>query len=180
MNGARTHAPALRLGVALAAPLLVLAACSSSSNYSSSGGSGAASSKPAAGKSVTVETSSGSLGTYLTDGSGRALYLFDSDHANASTCSGACASAWPPLTTKGIPKASGSARTSMLATITRSDGSKQVAYGGHPLYYFAGDTATGDTNGEGVDGFGAKWWVVSPSGASITKASGSQGGGGGY
>ena len=68
----------------------------------------------------------------------------------------------------------------MLATITRSDGSKQVAYGGHPLYYFAGDSATGDTNGEGVDGFGAKWWVVSPSGASITKASGSQGGGGGY
>jgi predicted lipoprotein with Yx(FWY)xxD motif len=179
-NGLRTHTPtALKLGVALAAPVMLLAACGSSS--STYGGSGNASTAPVAGKSVTVKTDSGSLGTYLTDGSGRSLYLFASDHGGTSSCSGACVSAWPPLTSKGVPDASGGAKTSMLATISRSDGSKQVTYGGHPLYYFSGDSAAGQTNGQGVDGFGAKWWLVSPSGASITKAaSGSGGSGGGY
>lgn len=170
---------ALRVGAAVAAPVFLLAACGTNSSSTSTGSSGGGSS--AAGPSATVETHSGGLGTYLTDGSGKTLYLFASDHGGKSSCSGACVSAWPPLTSKGIPEASGGAKTSMLATISRSDGSKQVTYGGHPLYYFSGDSAAGQTNGEGVDGFGAKWWLVSPSGASITKAaSGSGGSGGGY
>ena len=161
---------ARRLVVAVAAPLLLLAACGGSGTYSGSGGSSSDSSAPA--KSTTVETRSGALGTYLTDGSGRTLYLFVADHVGQSACSGACASAWPPLTSNGAPSASGAAKAGMLATISRSDGSKQVSYGGHPLYYFAGDTGAGQTSGQGVNGFGAKWWVVSPAGAAITGSGG--------
>lgn len=162
---------AMRLGAALAAPVFLLAACGSNPSSTSTGGSSGGGSS-AAGQSATVETHSGALGTYLTDGSGKTLYLFASDHGGQSTCSGACVSVWPPLVAKGSAGASGSAKAAMVGTITRSDGSKQVTYGGHPLYYFSGDTASGDTNGQGVNGFGAKWWVVAPSGAAITQSSG--------
>jgi predicted lipoprotein with Yx(FWY)xxD motif len=161
---------ALRLGAAVAAPVFLLAACGSNSSSTSTGSSGSGSSP--AGQMATVETHSGHLGTYLTDGSGKTLYLFASDHGGTSTCSGACLSALPTLVAKGTPSASGAAKTSMIGTITRSDGSKQVTYGGHPLYYFSGDSASGDTHGEGVDGFGAKWWGVAPSGGAITQGSG--------
>jgi hypothetical protein len=91
----------------------------------------------------------------------------------------------------GQPTASGSAQTSDLGTITRSDGTKQVTYNGHPLYYFEGDTGPGTDKGQGLNGFGALWYLVTPSGSSITTAvtiggSGattspsSGGGGGGY
>jgi predicted lipoprotein with Yx(FWY)xxD motif len=158
---------ALRLSTAVVAPMLLLAACGGSGTYSGSGGS-SGSSAPA--KATTVETRSGALGTYLTDGSGRTLYLFVADHAGQSACSGACVSAWPPLTSNGAPAASGAAKAGMLATLSRTDGSKQVSYGGHPLYYFAGDTGPGQTSGQGVNGFGAKWWVVSPAGSAITRS----------
>ncbi|MGZ4436525.1 MAG: COG4315 family predicted lipoprotein [Nocardioides sp.] len=164
------------LGVVVAAPLLLLSACGSSSTStgaSSASSSGGASAAAPAGKAMTVETHSGAMGTYLTDASGRTVYLFASDSGGTSSCSGACVSAWPPLTTSGTPTASGSAKSSMLGTITRADGSKQVTYGGHPLYYFAGDTAAGDTKGQGVNGFGAKWWMLTPAGTSITQAPGS-------
>ncbi len=68
----------------------------------------------------------------------------------------------------GTLTAAGSAKASDLGTITRSDGTKQVTYDGHPLYYFVGDSAAGQTNGQGSDNFGAKWWLVAPSGAEIT------------
>jgi predicted lipoprotein with Yx(FWY)xxD motif len=87
---------------------------------------------------------------------------------NKSNCSGACASAWPPVPASGTVTASGGALSKDLGSITRSDGTKQVTYDGHPLYYFAGDTSAGQTNGQGSDGFGAKWWLVSPAGAMIT------------
>ena len=161
---------AVRLGVVVAAPVLLLAACGSNPSSTSGGGSSGGSS--AAAHAATVETHSGALGTYLTDGSGKTLYLFASDHGGKSTCSGACVSAWPPLAATGMPSAAGAAKSSMVGTITRSDGSKQVTYGGHPLYYFAGDSSAGDTRGQGINGFGAKWWVVAPSGAAITQSSG--------
>src|SRR5262249_21920189 len=87
-----------------------------------------------------------------------------------SACSGACASLWPPVTTGGSPTASGSAKASDLGTITRSDGAKQVTYDGHPLYYYAGDSSSGQTNGQGTDSFGAKWWLVAPGGTSRTRS----------
>jgi len=117
-----------------------------------------------------VATRSGQLGTFLTDGSGKALYMFASDTSSKSTCSGTCVMYWPPLTTTGTANASGKASRSMLATITRSDGSKQVTYNGHPLYLFKLDTAPGDTRGEGSNNFGAKWWLLAPSGKPITSS----------
>ena len=156
----------------LAAPIvataLIATACSSSHTSSPAGSSAAGSVS-----SVTVKTHNGPLGQYLTDGSGRALYLFASDTGATSSCSGACASAWPPLTANGSVSATGDAASVDVATITRSDGSKQVAYAGHPLYYFAGDSRAGQTNGQGVDGFGARWWLVAPSGQKITTAAAS-------
>jgi predicted lipoprotein with Yx(FWY)xxD motif len=194
---------AARLGVAVAVPAILLAACGGSSSSTTAGGSSSATaggSSSAAGrgsasastaKAVTVETHSGDVGTYLTDGAGRTLYLFASDTDGRSSCSAACTEYWPPLTTTGAAAAAGGARSAMVATITRSDGSKQVTYSGHPLYYFAGDAAAGELKGQGVNGFGARWWVVSPTGASITTESGSgassppsttksSGGGGGW
>jgi len=166
---------AVKLGVPLAAALLAAAACSSgSSSGAASGGGygggygGAAGASSAAATAMTIETHTGSAGTFLTDGSGRAVYMFAKDGTDKSACDGACASAWPPVTTTGSPVASGGAQSSDLGTLTRSNGAKQVTYDGHALYYFAGDTSAGQTNGQGVNGFGAKWWLVAPSGAIIT------------
>ena len=157
---------AVKLGVPLAAALLAAAACASGS--SSSAASGGTPAAGTSGSAMTIETHTGSAGTFLTDGSGRSVYIFAKDGTNASACSGACASAWPPVTTAGSPAASGGAKSSDLGTLTRSDGTKQVTYDGHALYYFAGDSSAGQTNGQGVNGFGAKWWLVAPSGAIIT------------
>ncbi|MFZ0387433.1 MAG: hypothetical protein WAL22_17355 [Solirubrobacteraceae bacterium] len=112
----------------------------------------------------------GSDGTFLTGAGGRALYLWVADAKGMSSCSGACAKAWPPLTTKGAPIASGSVKASQLGTIKRSDGTEQVTYDGHPLYYFEGDPKAGTTTGQGSDAFGAKWWLVSTSGSAITSS----------
>lgn len=176
---------AVPLSCTLATGLLV-AACSSSAHSSGSP------SPAAGGKAPTVETHSGPMGTFLTDASGRSLYLFAADTGPKSTCSGACATVWPPLTVSGSPTAAGATKANMLGTITRADGRKQVTYAGHPLYTYAADSAAGDTSGEGSNGFGAKWWLVAPSGQPITStASGgspssstagstSGGGGGGW
>jgi predicted lipoprotein with Yx(FWY)xxD motif len=184
---------AAKLGVPLAAALLAVA-CSSGTSSSTGGSSGYGSgaststSSPASGKTV-ITTKSGSMGTYLTDGSGRTVYLWVKDSMNKSECSGACAGAWPPVPASGGVTASGGAKASDLGTITRSDGSKQVTYDGHPLYYYVGDTSPGQTSGQGNDGFGAKWWLVAPSGSAITATSNvsssptpstSSTGGGGY
>ncbi|WP_028060282.1 COG4315 family predicted lipoprotein [Candidatus Solirubrobacter pratensis] len=121
----------------------------------------------AAGSTATVKTRHGQLGTFLVGPNGRTLYLFEKDKTKKSTCSGACAKAWPPLLTTGKPKASGSAKASLLGTTKRSDGTTQVTYKGHPLYYFIQDTKAGQTKGQGIDGFGAEWYVLSPSGKKI-------------
>ena len=98
------------------------------------------------------------------------MYLWDADSMNKSMCSGACAGAWPPVTATGHVTAADGAKAADLGAITRSDGSKQVTYLGHPLYYFAGDSGSGQTNGQGSDSFGAKWWLVAPGGTKITVA----------
>jgi predicted lipoprotein with Yx(FWY)xxD motif len=162
----------VKIGVPVAAALLA-AACSSSSSSGSAAGSTPAANSSSGSASTTgtvIKTTAGSTGAFLTDKSGRAVYLWVKDGKNMSACSGACAGAWPPVTATGAVTASGSVQASGLSTITRSDGTKQVTYDGHPLYYFAGDSGSGQTNGQGNDGFGAKWWLVSPSGAQITSA----------
>jgi predicted lipoprotein with Yx(FWY)xxD motif len=148
---------------------LVLAACggssyggSSSPSTSTSATSGAASATPV------VTAKSSSLGTFLTDAKGRTLYLWDADHGSKSACNGDCAEDWPPLTTKGAPKAGAGVKASLLGTTKRADGTQEVTYAGHPLYYYAGDTAAGQTTGQGSSAFGAPWWVVTPAGKALT------------
>jgi predicted lipoprotein with Yx(FWY)xxD motif len=181
----------LRAGSALAllGVALIVAACGSSSSSSTSAAatsSQSTSAAPAAASGVSVSTASGAHGTYLTGASGRALYLWVADTHGKSSCSGECAKAWPPLITKGTPVAGHGVTASNLSTVTRSDGSKQVTYNGHPLYYFVADTSAGMTKGQGNDGFGAKWWLVTPSGSAITSggstspASASSSSSGGY
>jgi predicted lipoprotein with Yx(FWY)xxD motif len=163
---------ALKIGLPLAAFAVLAAACSNGSSGSSGAASTPASpASSAAGASSTsstvdVHTKNGT--SVLTDSTGRALYLFGSDTSTKSTCSGACATAWPPLTAKGAPTAGPGAKAADLATITRPGGTKQVTYAGHPLYYFAGDNAAGQTNGEASTAFGAPWYLLAPSGQQIT------------
>ncbi len=162
---------------------LFVAACGSSNTTSSSASSAAASPSTsstvsrASATGTAVALTKGSAGVYLTGASGRALYLWVADSGGKSSCSGACAQAWPPLLTKSTPIASHGVKSGDLGTITRSDGTKQVTYNGHPLYYFAGDTGAASTTGQGSDSFGAKWWLVAPTGAAITSgvATGSSG-----
>jgi predicted lipoprotein with Yx(FWY)xxD motif len=161
-------------GVAPGAAVLV-AACSSGGASRSTGAAapaspaGASSSSGASTSGGTViETASSSAGTFLTNGSGRAMYLWAKGTGDMSNCNGACAGAWPPVTTTGSPTGSGSVKASDLGTIARADGSKQVTYERHPLYYFSGDSGPGIATGQGSDGFGAKWWLVAPTGSDVT------------
>jgi predicted lipoprotein with Yx(FWY)xxD motif len=117
---------------------------------------------------MVITTASGGGGTFLTDGAGHAIYLWTADGTDKSTCSGACAGAWPPVTTTGSVTGKNGVQSTDLKTIARSDGSMQVTYFGHPLYYFAGDSSAGEANGQGSDGFGAKWWLVSTAGQDVT------------
>jgi predicted lipoprotein with Yx(FWY)xxD motif len=165
----------VKLGTVLGAGLLAAACSSAASSSPSAGSTGAAAgntpSASAQAAATVIKTTSGSAGAFLTSGSGRAIYLWDKDTMNTSMCSGACAGAWPPVTANGSVSASGSVTAKDLGTITRSDGTKQVTYNGHPLYYYAGDSGPGQATGQGSDAFGAKWWLVSPTGTSITAAS---------
>jgi predicted lipoprotein with Yx(FWY)xxD motif len=154
------------LAVVLTVPALVVVSGAGASGYSAVL-SVPTDSVTARAQGARVETRKGDLGTYLTNGAGRTLYLFAADHDHKSTCTGSCATTWPPLITKGKPTAGGKARPGKLGTVKRQDGSKQVTYGGHPLYYYAGDASAGQTTGEGLDSYGAKWWVVSPAGKPI-------------
>ena len=117
-----------------------------------------------------VSATTTSLGMILVDGNGRTLYLFENDQPNQSACAGACAAAWPVDQTRGIPKAGSGVMGSMLGTIKRGDNSTQVTYNKHPLYDFQGDNAAGQHNGQGVDAFGAKWYMVTPAGGAVTAA----------
>jgi predicted lipoprotein with Yx(FWY)xxD motif len=157
---------------------LIVAGCGSS-------GSGTKTTSSASAGVMAIGTASGSHGTYLTGAGGRALYLWVADPSGKSVCSGACAKVWIPVVTKAAPTASGSAVASDLSTTTRSNGTKQVTYKGHPLYYFVGDSHAGTFTGEGSNGFGHKWWLVAPSGSAIMKSaaaasSSTSGSGGGY
>ena len=185
----RLRRPLMAL-VVLAAVGVLAAGCGSSGSGSSSGGYGSSGTTPASGGAsgvATVSATSTSLGMVLVDGSGRTLYLFEKDQPNQSACAGACAAAWPVDQSSGAPKAGSGVTASMLGTIKRGDNTTQVTYNKHPLYYFSGDSAAGQHNGQGVDAFGAKWFVVTPAGGGVsggatatTAANGSGYGSGGY
>ena len=116
-------------------------------------------------KPATVKTGTSSLGRIVVDGQSHTLYLFQKDKRGKSACSGACAQSWPPLLTKGAPKAGAGAKASLLGTTKRADGTTQVTYNKHPLYTFVGDAGKrGSTMGQGLSAFGARWYVVAAKG----------------
>lgn len=177
----RQHARPTGFVLGLGAAALVAAACGSSSGGrtpAAAGGGGA----PVGGYGATAPSTSGpatpaaslttgstSLGTVLVGPDGRTVYLFEKDVGTTSNCAGACANVWPPVTISGMPTAAGGAQGKLLGTTPRTDGTAQVTYAGHPLYYFAGDRAPGDVRGEGLKDFGAGWYVLMPNGQKIDK-----------
>ena len=106
-------------------------------------------------------------GKILFDGRGRVLYLFARDRGGRSSCSGACATAWPPFLTKGAPRTLSGVNAKLLGTTKRGDGTLQVTYAKHPLYYFKEDTKPGQIKCQNVSNFGGLWLVVAPSGKSV-------------
>ena len=118
-------------------------------------------------RGATVAVARLRLGRILVDGKGITLYDFAKDKGTTSTCYGACAALWPPLTTTGKPIAGAGVRASLLGTTKRKDGKLEVTYNGHPLYYFVTDRKPGQTTGQGLNQFGAPWWVLSPAGKEI-------------
>ena len=123
----------------------------------------------AATHSAAVSTTHTGLGRVVTDSRGRTLYLFEKDKHGRSACSGVCSTYWPPLLTSGKPVATGGVSASLLGTIRRANGTRQVTVAGHPVYLFFGDGKRGQTNGEGLTDFGASWYALSPSGKKIDR-----------
>jgi predicted lipoprotein with Yx(FWY)xxD motif len=160
--------------LALAILGAAVAACGTRDHATTDSAAGAAATPPpATGASAAANGSMAMLdvgklpggGEYLTDAQGRAVYVFEKDKKDSSTCVGDCAAAWPPLISSGAPMAHSSAiEAAKLGTIARPDGSRQATYDGKPLYYFARDQAPGDIKGQDVKGFGGEWYLVKPSG----------------
>ena len=165
----------------LAAMALVVAACGSSGSSSASSSSPAA---PASSAAAPTSASSSALMTatingtkVVTNSRGHTLYWFVPDTSTTSKCTGSCATYWPPV--KG-PATAGAGVTGTLGTITRSDGTKQATYDGHPLYTYVGDTAPGQAKGNGLNLSGGLWYEMTVSGATPTASSLAASGSGGY
>ena len=170
------------LAVPLFAAAIALTACSSSHAASPSGSSGGGggglygSSTPTQSKAATpagggtaLAVRSTSLGKILTDGRGFTVYAFDADKGTKSACSGACATAWPPVKATGAtPQVGAGVTQSLVGEATRADGTRQLTYAGHPLYLYVGDKAPGSANGDGSQAFGARWDALKASGEDAT------------
>ena len=161
----RIRLPMVAAGLVVVALVVVIVATSG------------ASTKPApavaAGSAISVKQTS--LGPTLVDANGRTLYLFERDKPNVSTLSAAGQAIWPPFTASATPRALNGASAGQIGTIRAAGGSAQVTYNGHPLYYYVGDRNPGQTTGQGLNQFGALWYVLSARGAAITSAPSSQG-----
>ncbi len=118
---------------------------------------------PSAAADATIDLATNALGEIIVDGAGKTLYGFTPDTAGESTCYDDCAAQWPPLlaTDAAAISAGAGLDATKLTTVDRTDGTKQVKYGDWPLYFFAGDSAAGDTNGQGL---GTKWYVIDAAG----------------
>jgi predicted lipoprotein with Yx(FWY)xxD motif len=177
--GTRTARRLAWLGAAVAVlALAILAAgCGSSNNNSNTsansggggayGGGGSSTQTASSTGAATISTANNAkLGTtILVDSKGMTVYYFEKDKKGGTTssCSGACATVWPPVTTSGSPKGTNGASASKLGTIKGSSGT-QVTYNGWPLYTYTGDSKPGDANGNNLDQFGAEWYALTPAG----------------
>ena len=158
MNRMRVSIGAMAVVIALAA--VVIGATSG----------GAKTARLAAGPTTSISVKQTSLGKTLVGANGRVLYLFEADKRDQSRLSAAGRAVWPPLTAVKKPAAGGGVTASEITLIKGPGRSHQVAYNGHPLYYYVSDQAAGQTSGQGLKEFGALWYVLSPAGKAITTA----------
>lgn len=158
MNRIRLSLPIIVILIAAAIALIV----------STTGSSAKKAPTVAADSAISVQQTP--LGNTLADANGRTLYLFADDTPNVSTLSAVGRAFWPPFTATTRPSATGGALAGDLGVVTGTTGARQVTYNGHPLYYFVGDRNPGQTAGQGLNEFGARWYVLSPSGAAVTSA----------
>jgi predicted lipoprotein with Yx(FWY)xxD motif len=171
--------PITFLATAAAIPLAALAVtgCGGGSDNNATGATPPP--KTANGRSATIGVeNNGNLGKILANSKGDTVYLFKRDRGTKSACTGACASAWPPVRTSSKPVVGSGLNASLVATTARSDGKPQVTYNGHPLYTYTGDNNPGDANGQGLTAFGGGWFAVTPAGNQASGQASSSGGGG--
>jgi predicted lipoprotein with Yx(FWY)xxD motif len=151
----------------------VVAACGSNSHATSAMGRHAPAARQAASASssnatvVTLHTMPRMGPKALVGNGGRTLYLFEGDKNGKPSCMGSCATSWPPYLASAAPQAGSGVNRALLGTVHRSDGTTQVTYNGHPLYYFQGDMNPGSDHGQGLQAFGADWYVVGANGSKI-------------
>jgi|SRR4051794_34783556 len=161
-----TRIGAIAATAAIALTALAIGACG--------GGGSATSTVPKTAGATVGLANEGNLGKILVDSQGRSLYLFRKDIGTTSECTGACAAAWPPLRVTGKPVVGTAVSASKIGTTARSDGKPQVTYNGHPLYLYSADQKPGDTNGQGLNVFGGRWFALSAAGDMVSaKGSGS-------
>jgi predicted lipoprotein with Yx(FWY)xxD motif len=158
----RTRLPFGLIGIVIATFVVIILATT---------GTGAKTARPLVAPTSSISVKQTSLGNTLVDANGRALYLFQADKRDQSTLSAAGRAIWPPLTAVTKPAASGGVASSQISLIKGASGTSQVAYNGHPLYYYVGDGGPGQTKGQGLNQFGALWYVLSSAGTAITSAS---------
>ncbi len=151
----------MRLATAMAACALVLAACAPQTGAGSAG--------PSTGGGIDITVSHTAAGDALAGAGGMTLYVLTADTGGISTCSGDCATTWPPLLGDGSEVTAGEGVTGEFGTTTRDDGSKQITHDGQPLYYFGNDQAAGDAGGQGVGGV----WFIAPVGEASASQAGS-------
>jgi predicted lipoprotein with Yx(FWY)xxD motif len=163
----RSRRPSFVIIAAVLVALAVALAACGGGGRSNGGSASTAAPAPTPSAGAAVKLASTKLGKILVDGRGRTLYLFEADKGAMSNCAGACAEAWPPLAITGKPTVGAGVDAAKLGTTKRADGSTEITYNGHPLYTYAGDTAPGETSGQGIDGFGAEWYVLSAAGVKV-------------
>jgi predicted lipoprotein with Yx(FWY)xxD motif len=149
----------------------VVAACGNSGGVASAPSSSASSSSSSGAAGSVLGTMDTKIGTVLVNEKQATVYEFANDHGSTSTCTGSCASVWPPVAAPDTLPGSLPGVTGQLGTTTRDDGSKQLTVAGHPVYTFTGDSAPGQTNGNGIVLNGGLWTAVSPSGAPASAGS---------
>jgi predicted lipoprotein with Yx(FWY)xxD motif len=114
-------------------------------------------------KGTIIKSGDSEFGTMLFNNEGQAIYIWEVEESSKAECYGDCAVAWPPVLTDGTPQASGSVKSELLGTTTRTDGTTQVTYNGHPLYYYANEKV-GEVKCHNISTHGGLWWVIQPSG----------------
>jgi predicted lipoprotein with Yx(FWY)xxD motif len=154
-------------GAAIVASLALAACGGGDGGANSEGKSSGADGKSTAGRGVEIKAADSQYGSVLYDGSDQATYFFDKETSSRPACYGACAEAWPPVLTHGEPVAGDGADSKLLGTTARQDGSTQVTYNGHPLYYYV-DDPVGKVLCHNVEEFGGLWLAVEPSGDAVT------------